>query len=318
SEPAGTAASDAGSPTVTNPAPARIAPRAASTGAPANPRAPPRIATRPNRPLCPSAGRRGSARSTHGAVAISVGIGASRTSEAGTPMSATYRRPTCAAAGYCTVPTFGRAIATVAALEDRLEVAGRLARELRRRDQQQHAHHGLAGEVPRGHQTVAAVVPFAGQDDHPAGPLRPQQEAGHFRRAQPGLLHERGGGNAVLLPAPLLQAGHLSGRGQLHRLAEYAVRRPAIDYSARACAMARRRVWEIASDQARTPRRSATAAARPLSRTPGLLSGSVVISISCHPTPAKPTPSAFMTASLAAKRPASRGAASGDIPARAS
>src|SRR5207237_778285 len=51
SELAGTAASDAGSPTVTSPAPARIAPRAASTGAPGNPCAPPRIATRPNRPL---------------------------------------------------------------------------------------------------------------------------------------------------------------------------------------------------------------------------------------------------------------------------
>src|SRR5207244_475144 len=67
SEAGGTRTSEDGNPIVTNPAPARMAPRAASTGAPASPRLPPRMITRPKRPLWASAGRGGIVRSTHAA-----------------------------------------------------------------------------------------------------------------------------------------------------------------------------------------------------------------------------------------------------------
>lgn len=64
-------------------------------------------------------------------------------------------------------------------------------------------------------------------------------------------------------------------------------------------------VWVSASSQRTTPRARATAAARPWSTSAGAAPGARTTSTSRQPMPAdQPVPSAFIAASLAAKRAA--------------
>ena len=69
-------------------------------------------------------------------------------------------------------------------------------------------------------------------------------------------------------------------------------------------------VCDSVSRQSVTPRSSASAAARPETRSVGAPDSVRSTSTSCQSKAPNPTPSAFMTASLAANRTAYRGAGS--------
>jgi hypothetical protein len=97
-----------GQATVTSPAPARSAPRAASTAAPAFPTDPATTRTWPKVPLWAPAGRSGRSRAASAASVQLSAAPSSATTASGIPMSTTDQRPACSPAGSSTRQGLGR------------------------------------------------------------------------------------------------------------------------------------------------------------------------------------------------------------------
>src|SRR5439155_17757454 len=152
--------------------------------------------------------------------------------------------------------------------------------------------HAPRDEGTGGDQPVAAVVALPAHHDRAAPVAAPRHPTGRPRHRPPGPLHERLDRRAGFDRAPVGPPHRLRREDRLHQP------------SAIATASAVESVWVSERRHSVTHRSAASSAARPHSASSGAPPGRRTTSTSRNRNFQRPTPRAFITASLAANRAA--------------